>query len=77
MLDYLNIGVGYGISRIRPPDSFAGRSLGDLGLRDNYNLTLIAIVRKEEVIMHPHRGQTIEPNDELIVAGGDEDLAKL
>ena len=77
VLDYMNIGVGYGISRIRPPDSFVGRSLGDLGLRDNYNLTLIAIVRREEVIMHPHGRQTIEPNDELIVAGGDEDLAKL
>ena len=77
VLDYMDIGIGYGISRIRPPDSFVGRSLGELALRDSYNLTLIAIVRKGEVIMHPNTRQTIEPNDELIVAGGDEDLAKL
>jgi trk system potassium uptake protein len=77
VLDYMDLGPGYGIAMARPPEDLIGKSLEDMRLRERFNISLIAVVHGKEVLLHPHRSQRMESGDILVIAGRDEDLEKL
>lgn len=77
ILDYLDIAPQFGIERIRPPSSFIGRTLRDIDLRGRLQLTPIALRRGANVIINPHRDETIREGDELILIGRDDNLGQL
>lgn len=74
--DYLDAAPGYGFARIRVPDEVAGRTLADLDLR-RIRVTPMAHFRKGTVTLNPVPSLPLQPGDELIVAGADEDLERL
>lgn len=75
--DYLNVAPGYGIARFVLPEEFIGRSLADLDLSRAYNVTVIALHRGGTVLLSPHSSEVARKDDELIVAGLDENLERL
>lgn len=75
--DYMPIGPEYGISKLRPPKSFIGRSIGDLGLRERYKVTLLLIERHTQAILNPRLTDTIRADDLLVVAGEDDAMERL
>ncbi|MCL5935607.1 MAG: NAD-binding protein [Firmicutes bacterium] len=54
-----------------------GTDLKNSGLRENYNIILLAIKRDERVVLNPSPDETFLPGDVLIVLGATESLAKL
>jgi trk system potassium uptake protein TrkA len=76
-LDYLDIAPQFGIVKIQPPESFVGRSLGDLDLPTRLSMTPIAIRRGNKVTVIPHRDERIGKFDELILLGRDDRLGEL
>lgn len=75
--DYMPIGPEYGVSKLRPPRSFIGRTIGDLGLRERYRVTLLLIERRTQAILNPRLTDTIREGDLLVVAGEDEAMERL
>jgi trk system potassium uptake protein TrkA len=75
--DYLDVAPGYGIARVSVPQAWARKSLGDLDLGKTCGVTVLALQRGQSVTLNPHRSEVLRLGDQLIVAGLDEDLARL
>jgi trk system potassium uptake protein TrkA len=86
----IDFAPGYSLARIKSPASFDGKTVMDLQLRQKYNVNLVAIKRAEHsrskksdksekggIINVPMPNTVIYEDDILMVAGSDEDLAKL
>lgn len=80
LLDFIPLAEGFQVMEIVPPDSFHGRTLQELNLREQkYEVFVIAV---EEVVppgfvFLPGPGFVIKPDDVLIMVGRVEDLARL
>jgi trk system potassium uptake protein len=77
VVDYLDVAPRFGIVKVRPPQSFIGRSLKDLDLSTRLRLTPIALRRGDDVTVNPHRDEVLQAGDELILIGRDDKLEEL
>jgi trk system potassium uptake protein TrkA len=75
--DYLDVAPGYGLARITVPAMWIGKSLGDSGLVRHYKVTPIVLHRRGKITLNPPPSELLQAGDGLIVAGLDEDLARL
>lgn len=78
VLDYLPLTEEYAVMEIIPPDSFVGKTLIDLKLRQKYAIQVIAIkdeTNKVTLPVSPER--KIEPTDRLILIGKQEQIEKI
>ncbi len=83
----IDFAPGYSLARIKAPESFDGKTVMDLQLRQKYNVNLVLIKRSDEAkakrdekdsIIHvPMPDTVVYVDDILMVAGSDADLAKL
>lgn len=83
----IDFAPGYSLARIKAPESFDGKTVMDLQLRQKYKVNLVAIKRAREskgkkekngnIINVPMPSTIIYREDILMVAGSDEDLASL
>jgi len=80
----IDFAPGYSLARVKAPESFGGKKLIELQLRQKYNVNLVAIKRGDsagtdtgKIINVPMPQTIIHENDTLMVAGSDADLAKL
>ncbi|ACZ40389.1 potassium channel family protein [Sphaerobacter thermophilus] len=74
--DYFDVGPGYGLAKLSVA-SFAGKTLDELQLRSRYGVTPLFLRRGDKVIVNPHGSERLTAEDELTVAGKDEQLEKL
>ncbi|MGH2598712.1 MAG: potassium channel family protein [Dehalococcoidia bacterium] len=77
VLDYLPIGDDYGISKLKPPSSFVGRTVRDLALPDRHGITLLLIERPSQVVINPGPEERIRAQDLLVLAGPDDAMEQL
>ncbi len=67
--DYIELSEHYGLFEIEPPDSWIGRSLTDVNVRQNYHVNIIAY-KYHDLIMPLESGEYyFSPDQHLIVAG--------
>jgi voltage-gated potassium channel len=62
---------------IQPDSPFAGKQIKDSGLRQKYNIIVIAVKRKEEMFFNPSPNQEILPGDILILVGDRDKLLSI
>lgn len=79
LLDYIPLGAGFSIHEVAPPDSFVGRSLGELKLRNRFRIQVLAVrdALTQEIRVNPDASFVVKPSDALLVLGEDKDLAQL
>ena len=77
VIDYLDVAPRFGIVKIRPPESFVGKTLRELDLPTELSLTPIALLRGRNVTVNPDPDERIADGDELILIGLDEKLELL
>jgi len=77
VIDYLPVGPEYGVSKVRPPAAFVGTTIASLRLRERYDVTLLMLQRRSQVVLNPREDDTLRPDDLLVVAGLDEALERL
>ena len=77
VIDYIDVAPGFGIVKIHPPQAFVGKTLRELDLANRFNLTPIALRRGSNVTVNPHRDDTVQASDELILIGQDARLEEL
>jgi trk system potassium uptake protein TrkA len=81
----IDFAPGYSLARVSVPASFNGQTIMELQLRQKYNINLVAIKRgenaadeeKDAVINVPMPNTIIYTDDIMIIAGADNDLARL
>lgn len=76
------LGEGYSLAQVVAPESFYGKTLAELALRQKHNVSVVAIRRKasaeefdeerEAVVSLPAAETAIEPGDLLLLVGNDE-----
>ena len=77
VVDYLDVAPSFGLVKVRAPASFAGRSLGEIGLESRIGLSPVALRRGPDVMVNPDPSTRIAVGDELILIGRDENLEQL
>jgi trk system potassium uptake protein len=77
VIDYLDVAPRVGLVKVHPPESWVGRSLGDLDLPVRLQLTPVALRRGDGVTVNPHETEVVRADDELILIGKDDRLEEL
>ena len=80
VLEYMELGPNFGISKLKAPVEMHNRSLKDAGLssaRDKYGLAVLGLRRGKDIILLPSEEERMQPGDLLVVAARDELLEKL
>ena len=77
--DYMSVAVGYGIVKLIAPPYLVGEKLSGLGCgpKGKWEVGVLLIQRKDEVIVNPGQREVVEPDDVLILAGKHDSLEKL
>ena len=79
LLDYIPLEAGYRVMDVAPPNSFYGRTLMDLELRQQYGVFVIAVKElvPQRFIFLPDPKFVVKPSDILVMIGREEELARL
>ncbi len=64
------------VARVCERSVLAGQSLADIGLRKNYDVTVLAVHRASETVSNPDADTRVEPEDVLILLGKPGKLRK-
>ena len=79
VLDYISVGPSYGITKLAVPPHFIGKTLSELGLgrKGRWEIAVLLIQRKNEVIVTPDHAEIVKSDDILVLAGSDDKLEQL
>ena len=74
VLDYLELSDEHSIVEIVASEKIDGHSILNLDIRAKYGINIVAIKRKNEIIVSPQANEIINEKDILIVIGADVDI---
>jgi trk system potassium uptake protein TrkA len=79
VLDCLPLSEGYMIFEIAPPNSFLGKSIGELELRSKYHIEVIAVkdVLTDQIHMVPPANFILKDGEILVVIAKEKDIQKI
>ncbi len=78
ILEYVPLTEGYSVIDLAPPESFTGKTLRELDLRNEYEVQVIIIKEMvPERVIIPTANQVVKDSDLLVVMGKNEDLERL
>lgn len=79
LIDQIPLAPEYSIIEFALPDSFIGKTIRELNLRQKYNVTIIAIknILQDEMILVPESSFKFSPDTALILLGKQSDIDKL
>jgi Trk K+ transport system NAD-binding subunit len=72
--DYIALSSMTGVAKLRAPTHLVGRTIGELCAPYPNRLQVLLVERGLTVITHPGPGERVQPGDELLVVGADEDI---
>lgn len=74
VLDYLELSDEHSIVEIVASENLDGHSIIDLDIRAKYGINIVAIKRKDDILVSPQASEIIQKGDILIVIGADADI---
>ena len=79
LMDMVPLSEGFQVVEVVPPDSFHGKSLLELNLRERFGAFVIAVQESvpERVVFLPGPGFVVKPSDALVLIGREGDLERL
>ncbi len=79
LLNYVRLAPGFSLQEMAVPQEWEGKTLRALKLRNEYRIAVVAVhdVLRESVTAVPDPDAVLTDSDTLLVAGLDEDLARL
>ncbi|NLY09789.1 MAG: TrkA family potassium uptake protein [Tissierellia bacterium] len=77
ILEYISLSTEYGMLEIQVLSTWIGQTLGEVKIRNKYNVNVVAIQRDEETIINPQADMRMEQGDHLVVIGSTESLEQL
>jgi len=76
VLNFIELAKDYSIEEIKAPSQMAGQNLKESNIRVEFNLTVIAINRKDKILISPSPEEVIQEGDILVVIGENKDLQR-
>ncbi len=78
LLNYVRLGTGFSVQEMGVPNSWYGKSIRELKLRQNYDITIVALhdVLTDKITATPDPDYLLKDSDTLLVAGDDTALKK-
>jgi trk system potassium uptake protein TrkA len=77
LIDFIEIFKNYGMLEIAVPNDWVGKSLLELNIRKNYNVSIIAIKRGDDFNVNPSADDTLKGGDVVIVIGSEDNMNKI
>ena len=79
LLKYVALGAGFSIQEMGVPDSWSGKTIRELALRQEYEVTIVAVhdVLQDKIIASPNPDAALRDSDTLLLAGADDSLARV
>ncbi|MCG3146769.1 MAG: Ktr system potassium uptake protein A [Verrucomicrobiae bacterium] len=79
LLNYIRLGEGFGVQEMAVPAAWEGKPLRDLELRQRFGVSVVAVrdVLTDQIVTIPAPDAELKVSDALLVAGRDEDLARV
>jgi trk system potassium uptake protein TrkA len=74
LLDYIELSSEYTIAELSVPKCLSGRTLKELNLRAKYGCSVVAINKKQGVIIAPTATDTLEEKDVMVIIGTNEQI---
>lgn len=74
LLDYIELSKNYTIAEISATGKLSGRSLKDLDTRARFGCSIVAINKKDDIIIAPTAEAVVEEGDRLVVIGKNEQI---
>ncbi|SDE04347.1 trk system potassium uptake protein TrkA [Paenibacillus sp. UNCCL117] len=74
LLDYIELSSEYTIAELTVPRCLDGRTLKDLDTRAKYGCSIVAINKKEGVIIAPTATDSVEEKDVMVVIGTNDQI---
>jgi trk system potassium uptake protein TrkA len=78
VFNYVRLSDGFSVQEIAVPQSWQGKTLRELALRQNYDITVVALkdVLTNRITPTPNPDMKLKESDTLLVAGNDKALEK-
>lgn len=78
LLNYVQLGTGFSIQEMGVPDCWEGKSIRELSLRQNFDISIVALhdVLTDQIHATPDPDYVLKDSDTLLVAGSDPALAR-
>ncbi|MEK4082109.1 potassium channel family protein [Solibacillus sp. FSL K6-1126] len=76
LLNYIELSKNYNIEEVKIPSRMIGKNLKELDIRAKFNVSIIAIVRNDDIIVSPSPEELLQPEDLLVTIGSRKDLTK-
>lgn len=76
MLNYIELSKEHSIEEMMIPEKMANKSLRELDIRAKYKISVITILKGNDIIVSPAPDQLIEQGDILVMIGKKRDLEK-
>jgi trk system potassium uptake protein TrkA len=79
LLKYVSLGAGFSIQEMGGPDQWCGKTIRELALRQNHDVTIVAIhdVLKDRITGSPDPDAILMDSDTILLAGTDEALERV
>lgn len=79
LLKYVALGAGFSIQEMGVPESWCGKTIRELALRQNHEVTIVAVhdVLQDKISASPDPDSVLRDSDTLLLAGTDESLARV
>lgn len=78
LLNYVRLGTGFSVQEMAVPQRWSGRTLRELKLRQDYDITVVALhdVLTDQIFPSPDPDSKLKDSDTILVAGSDEALSR-
>jgi trk system potassium uptake protein TrkA len=78
-LNYFRLGPGFSIQEMAVPQEWSGNTLRDLEVRKRFGISIVALhdVLMDRFVPTPDPDAVLKDSDTLLIAGKDEDLARV
>nr|WP_317359259.1 TrkA family potassium uptake protein [uncultured Tyzzerella sp.] len=77
IIDYINLSDKFAIVEVQPHKNWINNSILDNNIRAKYGLNIVAIKRKNRIIVSPLPNEIIEKDDVLVVVGKNDSIQKI
>ncbi|MBU3092460.1 TrkA family potassium uptake protein [Clostridium sp. CM028] len=77
ILDYIELSPDYSIAEVISPEEWHNKTLGELNIRAQYGINVMAIKRNNDIDVAPAADNIVEPGDIIVAIGNIEELNKL
>ena len=77
VLEYIELDPHYSIAEIVAPSKWIGKTIGQLDLRANYGITVMAVKQGININISPEADDVLKADDILVVIGKNEQINKV